>query len=370
MFRILVAALGLLVAMPAAAQLSLERVGDFIPLEHAFLEGGPLFVYTDLGAFRANAAAADRLMGIPLELHPMAVPPLGRDALRTAVGIQAPAIGRVLDYGIPPRRVLVLTGEAAMAEPEAVAAALGGRGFSRLEEGQRVVWYRGEDNGFDPALREPADPFGGDVGHSARIAVRPGEMVGARDWASLRQGLAAIDGTAPTVAVLPQLAAALNGAAAAAAERGLTVLQATGFKAADVAFPPPDLPIGGSMEEFAAAAEEAMKPPDPADVLPLYGFAVLADLAGPQANAAVIALSYPAAEPAATAARILARRLAATGATSVDATVVELGASGDRGGAAWSAVAVAASPADEGTRYRKWINQAFRLELRLIALEP
>jgi len=89
-------------------------------------------------------------------------------------------VNRSLEYGSPPQTALILAGTF---DPDAIAAALSARGFEQAERGGVPVWHRLEDAQIDMTAREIADPFGGNLGSAARIAVLPGHLANSRYWA-------------------------------------------------------------------------------------------------------------------------------------------------------------------------------------------
>ncbi|VDC32670.1 hypothetical protein [Pseudogemmobacter humi] len=94
------------------------------------------------------------------------------DILRYVVIEAAPEAGAILELG--------------PGKGKDVARALSQTGYTQAVRKDISVWWRGEtDLAIDLAARNPADPFGGLVGKSARIAIRGDRLYYAAAWPML-----------------------------------------------------------------------------------------------------------------------------------------------------------------------------------------
>lgn len=105
------------------------------------------------------------------------------DRMPQVVGFEWVAdVNRALEYGAPPETALILAGTF---DESAVAAALEDRGFEQAERSGVTIWHRLEDAEVNLQAREIADPFGGNLGMAARIAILPGHLANSRYWAMI-----------------------------------------------------------------------------------------------------------------------------------------------------------------------------------------
>ncbi|MFP4323170.1 MAG: hypothetical protein ACLFTK_12015 [Anaerolineales bacterium] len=84
------------------------------------------------------------------------------------VGFTLPQVGQMMTWGVPPSTATVYRGEF---DEDAISEALRARDFDAEDREGFTFFSRGEDGEIDVSQREPADPFGGDLGRSARVAV-------------------------------------------------------------------------------------------------------------------------------------------------------------------------------------------------------
>lgn len=133
------------------------------------------------------------------------------DGGATAVGFSWQDIGPALLVGEPPSVVVGLGGEG-LSEHAAITAALSARGFERRHIGEVAVWHRLEDFRIDLKLRDPADPFWGPIGGSARIALVDDGILATRAWAPIEAILAGAQPTYGEVAPFADLLAAVDAA--------------------------------------------------------------------------------------------------------------------------------------------------------------
>lgn len=368
----------------ARAELSLERVGQYLPLAPSTLAAAPIFSFYDIDGFLRSArlvapgaAEPDRwqgVSGLPVPLLPRAESLHG---LRRATGIDGLALARVLSVGTPPSDVLVLSWRDGMADAVTLAAVLAGRGFARTVELGWDVWHRFEDFRISIRDRDVDDPFGGALGAAARIAVRGGEIVGTRAWPVLRAELLAIDGRVPSLSGIAEFAAVLHGTADAARRLDGVAIRAVGFHVGHVGAVPldPAALLQGTVEQARAALQEQARRRAAGEALPPYVFAVLAELSAGNREAGVIALSYGTEAGAQQGAALLARRLTASPTLAgrgaqVDSRVVALPAQSG-GPTAWSAVAVAAYAVDPAvpSLFGQWLQGVYNRDFAPLALE-
>jgi hypothetical protein len=205
-------------------------------------------------------------------------------------------IARELSYGIPPEQGLILEGAF---DEEAVRAALGDRGYHESDAG---LWCgtAGCDGGnqLNPAARNPANIFGGDLGREQPVFVGDDTLMSSP---SLEQVEGFIDASAGEVKSLAD-DPAYQAAVGAASEQG-TILQAS-F-------------LDGSLLMAADPAAMLLSREDGAMVLPVedfitipqYSLIMVADVVSDEAQIGVAAFVYPDAAQAETAVAEMARRL-------------------------------------------------------------
>jgi len=125
--------------------------------------------------------------------------PLGRSILlaldggwESRVGFGPLDVEALVDYALPPEKALLLQLDPAAAER--VAPALLAHGYAEAQRNGLSALSRGEeDNSIDLSRRDPADPFGGDLGQSSRVIVESPFVLQASTWPALRD-LASPDG--------------------------------------------------------------------------------------------------------------------------------------------------------------------------------
>jgi hypothetical protein len=206
------------------------------------------------------------------------------------------SVDRSLEYGVPPQTPLILGGTF---DANAISSALSARGFEETDVSSVPVWSRFDDGAISVKDVEPADPFGGQLGKAARIAILPGYLANSAYWDATKGIIAAAQGDQPSLADNPNYRALTD---AITAPDGL-LLQALFFDMADIGALPAD-----------PAAMMAGQGQDPtADYGPLmpYALAVLADRQEGQDQVHLIGLVYPDAAAAASAADEVARRITA-----------------------------------------------------------
>jgi hypothetical protein len=128
-----------------------------------------------------------------------------------AVGFSWDAVGPALIVGQPPSVAVGLGGEGP-SDHAAIAAAVSARGFERRDIGEVAVWHRFDDFAVELKRRDPADPFWGPIGGSARIALVDDGVLAARAWAPIETILSRAQ---PTYGEVPPFADLLDAVDAA-----------------------------------------------------------------------------------------------------------------------------------------------------------
>ncbi len=200
-------------------------------------------------------------------------------------------VDRSLEFGDPPGVGLLLGGEF---DTEAIGAALQARDFSQADVSGVTVWHRFDDLAISVADRDPADPFGGNLGAAARIALLPDMLANARSWPLINGIIGAAQGDLPSLADDPAYRAL---AGAITAPDGL-LIQALFFGGEA-------LQVAGDPAQLGLAMPAADLGP-----LPPYALAILADRQEGNDQVHLIGLVYADAPTAQAAADVLAGRIA------------------------------------------------------------
>lgn len=234
---------------------------------------------------------------------------LTEQALPDLLGIAVTDVRRGLAFGSPPEKGLLL-GLAPGDFSAAVAAALDARGFARRDIAGTTVWHRLEDGRMDLQSRDPADPFFGQLGQAARIALMDGVLGGSPFW-SVAEGMAAAAADGPSLGDDRVARAAVDAVTDADRFDG-RLLQLMLIDPVDV------MVVDTTTERLLEAVQEGRLDdldtlvPDARSLgLPPYLMAVLADRFAGDRDEAVVALVYPDAAMAEAAAAALASRLEA-----------------------------------------------------------
>lgn len=378
----------LILALPAAAQEPqhpLAQMFAVIP-QSGVSESGSFISYVDNravfsqrgGSFSANSREFSQLLGdddaralwmanalrvasgMPdwtqylMQIHPEAT---------ELIGMEWFDIDQTLSFGVPPTAGAVLRGQF---DPERVRAAFEARDFAaETIDGVKVLcWIEGCDQGLmiDVRSRNPANPFGGNLGRREPVALLPNLLLNSPAIEVVNGMIQAATGAAPSLLDDPDYAAVTD----LISELGtadIDLIQLHISRQADI--------VDFSVPEPLSAVIDTLGP------LPPYSIAVLADLQDGQTQIALAALVYDDAELAETAAGELTARIAsfdprgefAEDRVEVDAPLVYTSAAGDR------FVAVAAlrypdppsDPGDEpliqsGRMFRRWLNGLLRRE--------
>jgi hypothetical protein len=191
-------------------------------------------------------------------------------------------IDRALEFGVPPRLGMILGGRF---DSAAIGKALSAREFEEMDVDGVPVWYRYEDAQLNLKAREPGDPFGGNLGVAARIAVMPGFIANSRYWDLTKQMVAAHKQTQKSLAEAADYRSLAQAITDPKTYNGMLV---------QAQF----LPVN-AVEQ----AESTARMPNPPDLaqygeLPPYTLAVLADRQEGASQVLLIAVAYPDAETA------------------------------------------------------------------------
>jgi hypothetical protein len=176
-----------------------------------------------------------------------------------------------------------------------VGPALIANSYMQTDQMGFPAYARGEqDLAFDIAARNSADPFGGGLGMSSRIAIQGDILLQSRDWPMLTEMTAA---DTPKLADNPEIAAILNALDGVPEDLG-------GLVRARLMTDPLVIGAWNPLAELQLdAAPSAQEPPK--SRLPFWSMGLLADLATADTETVVIALVYATQSDAVTAAASL-----------------------------------------------------------------
>jgi hypothetical protein len=378
----------LILALPAAAQEPehpLAQMFAVIP-QSRVSESGSFISYVDYraafsqrgGSFSANSREFSQLLGdddaralwmanalrvasgMPdwtqylMQIHPEAVELLGFEWFD---------IDQSLSFGVPPTDGAILRGEF---DAERVRAAFEARDFAaETIDGVKVLcWIEGCDQGLamDVRSRNPANPFGGNLGRREPVALLPNLLLNSAEIETVTGMIAAATGAAPSLLDDPDYAAIADLISELGAA-DVELIQLHIYRQADI--------VDFSVPESLASVVDTLGP------LPPYSIAALADLQDGETQIALAALVYETAEPAETAAGELTARIASFDSrdefteaqVEIDSSQVFTSAAGDR----FVAVGSLRYPlpsndssddtlTQSGLIYRRWLNGFFRRE--------
>jgi hypothetical protein len=315
-----------LVLLPVAAQDDadtdihplLELLG-FVPAEMVAAE--PFFdlSYVDFRAFEAGVGIArppnTDLGGIAFSnwvnqsMRLVAGPPflpnvfIRQDAMREVVGFTVFDIDRALMFGAPPSNGIVLAGDPdALTDPLVLDEKFRDLGFKAQDvDGGFTLWQHPERDGFevDIETRDPANPFGGQLGRAEPVAMAPGYLLNSADIDTVQEMIdSATDEDSLALRDLPEFVALVE-----AITQDSPLIQAHFLSPADVGFIPGD-PMAVIMEQDTPNVLADYGP------LPVYSMGVLADTQDGDNALHMAALVYADVEDAAIAAEELAQRIA------------------------------------------------------------
>ncbi len=248
-----------------------------------------------MGLMRTNTGAAQYTQNVFA----------ARDEMADAMGFGPADVRRSLEFGQPPAMGMVLGLDPDTGFEDAIDAALSARDFGRRMIHGVPVWHHLEDMEFDRYNINRADPFGGNIGRSERIALFLSALAGAPAWELVEAMVGAAIGKDPAILDDETVCAV----AAAMTDPSLPgeLLQFMIVNPADVMTASPDIQISGDADDISLQIEEHMAQPGE---LPPYLLAAFADRFTGDSDEAVIALAYRNADTAAAAAEVLAERMA------------------------------------------------------------
>lgn len=200
-------------------------------------------------------------------------------------------VDRSLEFGDPPQIGLLLGGGF---DAGTIGVALQARGFEVAEVEGSSVWHRFDDLAISLEARDLADPFGGHIGASARVALLPNTLANTRTWQGIEMIVRAAQGIHPSLGDDPRYRA-LTGAIS---ENEGLLIQALFFSGIALRF-------GGNPMDAVEGQSVDGEP------LPDYSAAVLADRQEGDDQVHLIGLACADVPTAQTAARVLLKRVKA-----------------------------------------------------------
>ncbi len=219
------------------------------------------------------------------------------------MGFDPLAIDRDLAFGVPPSDGIVVAGTF---DPDAIAAALGARGFTSQPAGGHTLWCGSagcDGMRLDLRNREPADPFGGRLGRQQPLAVSRGDLLSSADEATVRAMLDAGSGAGPSLADDLRWSAAVGALGA----EGL-LIQATFVPASQLTLDPATVLLGDPSAESLDAWLEGLRAAG-FRAMPPATLLAIGDAATADEQVVTLALTYPTLEDAQAAAAVLPERL-------------------------------------------------------------
>jgi hypothetical protein len=293
------------------------------------------------------------------------------EGMQKSVGFDWFSVGRALVYGTPPRLATILGGQF---NADDVGQALKARNFESTTVDGVTIWSRFEDGKVNIKDIDRTDPFGGELGAAARIALLPGYIANSRFTDETNAIVSAFNKKSPSLAqsedyrVLTQAITDPN-------KYTGSLIQAQFAEPA--LFEGAKLPANGTLPT----------PPDLSGELPAYTLAVLADRQEGDTQVNLIAVVYADVATAQKGADELYKRIAGfnlrnmytTWQVAVDQPYVYQ----DDKGRAVAVVSVhyplpkppdangSNGPASTaGNVYRNWLLSIFRREFYPLALKP
>ena len=230
---------------------------------------------TDAGAFWI--ANARRILSGP----PILGLQSGLESMPEVMGFDFFDIDRGLILGQPPEEVFILGGDF---DGDTIAAAHRARDYTATDLGGASLWCGpvGCENGLqiDPANREPANIFGGDLGRQFPFAVLPGHLVTSGLLSAVHGAVVTYQDAQNSLLDVPSYRAV----AEAITQDDGVLLQVQFFQATDVGFMPPD---------FLSAHQELIDETlGSYGTLPLYELAALVDRQHGNDQVAMMVLVY------------------------------------------------------------------------------
>ena len=132
------------------------------------------------------------------------------DEMANVVGFDFFSIEQELNYGRPPQQTLQLSGQFDLIK---VRIALGFQGYTQQDQSGVEVWcgLDGCDSGAKQNLknRNPANPFGGDLGRKWPLIVQANSLIGSPSLDNI-QSVATVKSGSPSLADAPEYRAAVD----------------------------------------------------------------------------------------------------------------------------------------------------------------
>lgn len=230
------------------------------------------------------------------------------DTLPTSLGLDFFQVQQELSFGQPPENTLYLAGNW---DAESVRGALATRNYSLIDENAVAQLWCEEDcltgSQVQMEARDPANPFGGNLGQNWPLLVAEGQLIGSRSEPLMRDYLSAANGDLPTLAQDPLWRAAVT----AATQDGI-LLQAMALGGEDLRFL--NEPLAGinlqtlSPEQIQRVAADLL---EDYVSLPPFQLLMVADTVSEGQQVGKVILTYPVEADAQAAAAILPGRIAA-----------------------------------------------------------
>ncbi len=187
------------------------------------------------------------------------------ETTRSLIGFDFFDVDRAMLVGFPPSTLTIYQGSL---EPESVTAAYQARDYQATEQGDVTLLSTGEDGmKQNIAGRDPANPFGGDLGRNEPLALLGDTVIGTPNDALLNTAIDTVNGEHPSLAE--------QGPLAAIAE-ALYAQEAT------------PLQVQYLNVDVAAGAQ----PPEAGGALPSYSGAAIADMQLEEIQIAAVALAF------------------------------------------------------------------------------
>lgn len=163
----------------------------------------------------------------------------------------------VIALGAAPEDTTVIFGEPGFAD--GAHDALLARGFTESEDGERIIYARGEDNAIDLAAASDPDPLGSGMGKAQRLAVAPDYVMRTSSWPLINQSLLVMDSKPSFTEVWADTLRAMQ----QVSEDGASLELASGwtlFAFADAlpTFEPGEMPAAGGKTKSAEAGVDPL----------------------------------------------------------------------------------------------------------------
>lgn len=223
---------------------------------------------------------------------------IGGPRYQELLGLDFFDLEATVEFGVPPNQALVLLGDI---EPQRISQAFSARGYR--VEGPLLCPEAGCDTGRQQnlAMREPANPFGGDLGRNFPVVTAPGVLAGSASDTLARQIAESAAGELYSLADLPEVQAIDAFLEATPIVLAVSVLNPLAFMNVD------PLQVLGRNPDMDAASDVLGQLTElPLPAYSLIAFAATADVSNEYGHTILV---YPDAEQASAAAAALDARL-------------------------------------------------------------